>query len=190
MLSYGCSVWRDNHETFEAMWSLQQNQEEEPLKCPLLVVIYVVDLILKESQVAADLALRFAMNCSPNALKKVHGAFGMTAEDLGDYEAFANFSLQFYLKYFDSKFEEIEEYPTLKTEEQWDAAVLVELQKFKDKESEGAFIQCSWCLLEVKKHLFVEWNNFWFGSLIDVFEGTKQSAGSKAEGFLFFSLIN
>ena len=83
------------------------------MKCPLLVVIYVVDLILKESQVAADLALRFAMNCSHRVVSQVHAAFNMT-EESADLEAFSMCTLQFYLKFFDHSETSLDEYPALK----------------------------------------------------------------------------
>ena len=97
-------------------------------------------MILKDSAIAADLALRFGINCSPMVVKKVHEAFNMTTEG-GDLEAFSNFVVQFYLKHFDHEESSIEEYPTLKTSEEWDNAVLAELQQFKA--TEGTFIQCS-----------------------------------------------
>ena len=104
------------------------------------VVLCVVDLILKDSQIAADLALRFGINCSHRVVSQVHAAFNMT-EESADLEAFSKFTLQFYLKFFDHSETSLDEYPALKTTEQWDNAVVAELEKFK--ESEGTFIQCS-----------------------------------------------
>ena len=97
-------------------------------------------MILKDSAIAADLALRFGINCSPMVVKKLHEAFNMTTEG-GDIEALSNFALQFYLKYFDHEEKSLDEYPELKTTVQWDFAVLTELAKFE--EIEGTFIQCS-----------------------------------------------
>ena len=95
---------------------------------------------MKDSQIAADLALRFGINCSPRVVKQAHEAFNMTISG-GDLEAFSSFVLQFYLKHFDHGETSIDEYPALKTTEEWDNAVLAELKKFK--EIEGTFIQCS-----------------------------------------------
>jgi len=95
---------------------------------------------LKDSQIAADLALRFGINCSPRVVKHVREAFNMTISG-GDLEAFSIFVLQFYLKHFDHEESSVEEYPALNTTEEWDNAVLAELQQFK--ETEGTFIQCS-----------------------------------------------
>jgi hypothetical protein len=97
-------------------------------------------LILKDSAIAADLALRFGINCSLMVVKKVHEAFNMITEG-GDLEAFSSFVLQFYLKHFDHEEKSLDEYPVLKTRVDWDFAVLAELAKFK--ELEGTFIQCS-----------------------------------------------
>jgi hypothetical protein len=96
-------------------------------------------LILKDSDIAADLTVRFGINCSPTVVKKVHEAFNMTTEG-GDIEAFSNFVLQFYLKHFDHEEKSLDEYPELKTRVDWDFAVLAELAKFK--EIEGTFFQC------------------------------------------------
>ena len=95
---------------------------------------------MKDSDIAADLALRFGTNCSPMVVKKVHEAFNMITEG-GDLEAFSKFVLQFYVKHFDHEEKSLDEYPELKTTVQWDFAVLAELAKFK--ENEGAFIQYS-----------------------------------------------
>ena len=81
--------------------------------------------------------MRFGINCSPMVVKRAHEAFNMTTEG-GDLEAFSNFVLQFYLKYFDHEESSIEEYPALKTEVQWNTAVLAELEQFK--EIEGTFV--------------------------------------------------
>ena len=97
-------------------------------------------MILKDSDIAADLSVRFGIHCSPMVVKKVHEAFNMTAEG-GDIEALSNFAMQFYMKHFDHEEKSIEEYPKLRTRVDWDFAVLDELAEFK--EIEGTFIQCS-----------------------------------------------
>ena len=97
-------------------------------------------MILKDSDIAADLSVRCGIHCSPMVAKKVHEAFSMTAEG-GDIEALSNFALQFYMKHFDHEEKSIDEYPKLRNSVDWDFAVLDELAKFK--EIEGTFIQCS-----------------------------------------------
>jgi hypothetical protein len=47
------------------------------------------------------------------------------------------------VKFFDHGETSLDEYPTLQTREQWDNAVVAELEKFK--EIEGTLTQCSYC---------------------------------------------
>jgi hypothetical protein len=112
------------------------------IEVPFVFVLDLISLILKDFEIAGDLALRFGINCSPKIAKQAHEAFNVTTEG-GDIEAFSKFVHQFYVKFFDHGETSLDEYPTLQTREQWDNAVVAELEKFK--EIEGTLIQCSYC---------------------------------------------
>ena len=79
-------------------------------------------LLLKESQIAKDLALRFAAYCSPRVLKQLHNAFNMTEEG-GNYVAFSKFCVKFHQEHFDHDEVGLDEYPTLQSQADWDNAV-------------------------------------------------------------------
>ena len=105
---------------------------------PFALVICRVDLMLKDFQIAADLTLRFGINCSDEVFCTVHRALSI-GQDGVDIEVFLRFAYKFYLKYFGDKDKLHDAYSALKTKEQWDNAVLEELEKF----IEGILNQCS-----------------------------------------------
>ena len=105
--------------------------------------------MLKDFQIAADLTLRFGINCSTEVFCTVSRAFNLSSKDEGDVnlEAFSRFVYKFYMKHFGDKEKVRDAYSALNTEEQWDNAVLAELEKFQ--ENEGKHIQCSKCLFKI-----------------------------------------